>query len=453
MLTETATMLITLQSGDTEYDTARRAWNLTVNHRPALIVKARTAQDVAGAVKLAGEQGFGVAVQATGHGTVRPADNRAVLILTAGLDEIRVNAERQTAWVGAGVKWGAVIAATQAHGLTPLFGSSPEVGAVGYTLGGGLGWFGRKFGLAADSVLRFEVVLATGETVFASATEHADLFWALRGGGGAFGVVTGMEIKLYPVTLVYGGNLIYPIDMAREVYQFYREWVTTLPDEFTTAITLMNFPDFPAVPEFLRGKSALLVRGAYTGDVQQGAAHIQRWLDWRAPLANLFRPMPVTEMHTISNDPVDPVPSQTTTGYLRELSDAVIDTIIRYGTPRSGSSPLIFVEIRHMGGAIARADASLSAYSHREQMLNLYMVGMTPIIESVKLFKDYTAYFKRDLGVALTGGVYANFMEGEEARDRARDAFSPEAFARLVGVKAQYDPDNRFGYAFNIPVK
>lgn len=441
-----------IRPDDAGYDEARTAWNLTVHHRPALIVVAKNTQDVVSAVQFAANEGLSVAVQSTGHGTIRQADQDALLILTSGLNQLQVDAERQTAWVGAGLKWGEVVTAAQLHGLTPLFGASPIVGAVGYTVGGGVGWFGRKFGLAVDSVIRFEVVISNGEIINASATENSDLFWAICGGGGAFGVITRMEIKLYPVTQVYGGNLLYPVEAAKDVYRFYREWIKTLPDEFTTSIVLMNFPNFQSVPEFLRGTTGVMIRGAYVGSVQEGAAYIQQWLDWRVPTANMFQPMPVSEMHTISNDPVDPVPSMTTGAYLRELSDAAIDSIIRYGVQRNGSAPLIFVEVRHMGGAISRIDSNANAFSHRDQSLNLYMVGMTPIPDTMTLFKHYTRQFKRDLTSALSGGAYLNFLEGAEARGRVREGYTPEKFERLKAIKAKYDPDNRFGYSYNIPV-
>ncbi len=439
--------------GETGYDEARKAWNLTVNHRPAWIVVAQTAQDVAAAVRAAAADGLSVAVQSTGHGTVRAADEHAALIITSALKDITVDPEQQTAWIGAGLKWGEVVAQTQSHGLTPLFGSSPTVGAVGYTLGGGVGWFGRKFGLATDSVVRFEVVDANGAILNVSADEHPELFWAMRGGGGAFAVVTAMEIQLYPVPAVYGGNLLYPIEMAGDVYRFYREWITTLPDEFTSSIVLMNFPNMDIVPEFLRGKSAMLVRGAYVGAAAQGAAYLQPWLDWRAPMANLFGTLPVSEMRTISNDPPDPMPSMTSAAYLRELSDDAIDTIIRYGLGEGGQPPLILIEIRHMGGAIARVNPDANAYSHRDETLNLYMVGVTPVPQAAEFFKQYTGQFKQELGAALSGSVYMNFLEGEEARARIRDAYTAEKFERLTAIKTQYDPQNRFGYAFDIPVK
>jgi FAD/FMN-containing dehydrogenase len=243
-----------------QYNQARQAWNLSVDQRPAVIVVAQSAEDVSQAVRFARRQGLGIAVQSGGHGVVRPADE-ALLIVTNQLRQLRVDAETQRAWIGTGLKWGMVLAKAQEFGLAPLLGSSPDVGVVGYTLGGGMGWLARKYGLSADSVIAIELVTAEGEILQVSQEHNRDLFWGLRGGGGSFGVVTGMEIQLYPVRTVYGGNLIYPAELAREVIARYRDWIANVPDELTSSFAIMNFPLIPAVPEFLRGKSVVMVRG------------------------------------------------------------------------------------------------------------------------------------------------------------------------------------------------
>ena len=292
---------------DPRYDELRLAWNRSVVQYPAVIVQAECAADVAEAVRFAQQAGLGVAVQATGHGNVRPA-NGALLILTAGLNGVQVDDVARTAWVEAGVKWGAVLEKAQAVGLAPLLGSSPDVGAIGYTLGGGMGWLARKYGLSADHVLRFEVVTADGQLRYASASENSDLFWGLRGGGGSLGIVTGMEIELFPVTTVYGGNLFYPFEMAREVFVHYREWVATAPEELTSSIVIMNFPPIPAIPEPLRGQTFVMVRGCYSGPVAEGERLLEHWRTWRTPFIDDFKTMPFSAVATISNDPVDPMP-------------------------------------------------------------------------------------------------------------------------------------------------
>lgn len=434
---------------DPQYDEARRAWNLTVNQHPALIVVAASAADVVEATQFAMRENLTISVQSTGHGIVHPA-NDSLLIITSKMKKIQVDADSQTAWIEAGAKWGEVLEKTQAVGLAPLLGSSPDVGVVGYTLGGGFGWLGRKYGLATDSVRFFELVTGNGRLLRASAEENSELFWGLRGGGGSLGIITGMEIKLYPVSTVYGGNLIYPIQAAKEVYSRYRDWIASAPDELTSSIVLMNFPPMPLVPEILRGQSFVIVRGCYCGPVEQGEALVQPWRDWRTPFIDDFKVMPFSQVATISNDPVDPIPALSTGAWLRELSDEAIDVLIRYGFPGNGPSPLIFAEVRHVGGAVARVNSQANAYGNRDAALLLQMVGVTPTPEAYGHLVRYTNQIKEQLQPYLTGGVYMNFLEGEESQQRVKDGYSPETYQRLTALKTAYDPNNRLRSGFNI---
>ncbi|GIK36811.1 MAG: FAD-linked oxidase [Chloroflexota bacterium] len=435
---------------DPQYDEARQAWNLSVDQRPAMIVIADGVEDVVGAVRFATQAGLNLTVQGTGHGVVRPA-NDSLLLITSKMKTVRVDAAAQTAWVEAGVKWGEVLEKTQAVGLAPLLGSSPDVGVVGYTLGGGYGWLGRKYGLATDSVRFFELVTADGRLLRASETENSDLFWGLRGGGGSFGIITGMEIKLYPVSTVYGGNLFYPLSMAKEVYARYRDWITSVPDELTSSIVIMNYPPIPEIPEFLRGQSFVIIRGLYCGPVQEGEALLQSWRDWRAPYFDGWRVMPFSEVGTVSAEPLDPMPIHSSGAWLAELSDEVIDILLRTVAPGSnGPSPLIFAEIRHVGGAVARVSPQASAYGNRDAAFLLHLLGVTPTPEAYRQLAQYTGQIKEQLRPYLTGGVYMNFLEGEESQRRVESGYAPEAYRRLAALKAAYDPDNRLRSGFNI---
>ncbi len=314
-----------------------------------------------------------------------------------------------------------------------------------------MGWLARKYGLSADSVNSFELVTADGEVLRASRTENPDLFWGLRGGGGGgFGIVTGMEIRLYPVSTVYGGNLIYPVEAAREVLARYREWVACVPDGLTSSVVLMNFPPIPDVPEFLRGQSFVMVRGCYCGPIQEGEVLVRHWREWRTPLVDDFKAMPFGQVAFISNDPVDPVPAKSTGAWLRELTDGAVDVLIQYTVPTDGPPTLMFAEVRHAGGAIGRVAPDEGAYSHRDAGFSLQMVGFTPSEGARRDFETYTDRFKGDLGSYLTGGVYINFLEGEEARKRTRDAYSPEAYRRLAALKARMDPGNVFNHGLDV---
>ena len=433
---------------DPRYSEARQAWNRTVVQHPAVIVIAENSADVVEAVRFARESGLRVAVQATGHGNVRPADG-ALLILTSAMQELRVDATTQTAWVGAGVKWGRVLAAAQAVGLAPLLGSSPDVGAVGYTLGGGMGWLARQYGLSADHVRRFEVVTVDGQLRPASADENRDLFWGLRGGGGSLGIVTGMEIELFPLTTVYAGNLFYPMAMAREVLRHYRAWVATLPETLTSSIVIMNFPPIPEVPEPLRGQSFVLVRGCFTGSVAEGEALLESWRRWRTPLIDDFKAMPFSNAGKISDEPEEPMPAFSTAAWLHSLSDEVIDALVQYG-PAANGSPLAVIEIRHAGGAVKRVQPGSVAFSNRDAEHLIHMIGMTPTPDAQRAVSQYTGQFKQAIQGSLTGTVYMNLIEGEESQQRIQDGYKPEAYARLQTLKAKYDADNRLGFGFNI---
>jgi hypothetical protein len=435
--------------GDEVYDTARRGWNLAVDQYPAVIVVAKNAADVSAAIRFAQSQGLKVAVTATGHGVIRKADN-SLLIDTSKMAEVSVNAAARTAWIGAGTRWGAVLGAAQAVGLAPLLGSSPDVGAIGYTLGGGMGWLVRKYGLSADSVNYFDLVTAEGEQIRASAMQHADLFWGLRGGGGNFGVVTGMEIQLYPVTTVYGGNLFYPIDSAKEVFARYREWITKVPDELTSSIVIMNFPPFPAVPEFLRGMTFVMIRGCYSGPIGEGETLLQYWREWKKPLIDDFKAMPFSQVAMISNDPLDPIPAFTSGAWLQDLSAEAADTLIQYTVPRNGPPVLMFIEVRHAGGAIAAVDPRSAAYGNREALFGLLAVAAVPTPQIHAGVSQYITQLKLELKPHLHGGVYMNFLEGDEARKFTRQGFSTDAFSRLEMVKAKYDPQNLFNHSYDI---
>lgn len=435
--------------GDDHYDTARRAWNLSVDQYPTAILLAENAADISQGIIYAEEHNLGVAVQSTGHGVVKPADN-CLLILTSKMKEIQVDEKKQIAYIGAGAKWGQVLEESQQHGLAPLLGSSPDVGVVGYTLGGGMGWLARKFGLATDSVRFFDVVTADGQLLRASATENSDLFWGLRGGGGSLGIVIGMEINLFPINTVYAGNLIYPIEIGNEVFEFYRDWLAYAPEELTSSIVIMNFPKLPEIPELFRGISTVMLRGCYCGSIEQGEALINEWRKWQAPMVDDFKSMPFSQVASISNDPVDPVAGLSTGGWIRELSDESIEMLIQYGVGMNGNSPITVTEVRHAGGAIAKVDPNLTAYSHRNEHFLLQLIGLTPTFEARQYLQNYINQFKTDLAPHLSGNVYMNFLEGDESQERIQNAYSTEAFLKLKEIKRKYDPKNRIRFSFNI---
>ena len=251
-----------LQPGEEGYKQASTAWNLHAQQSPALIVMAADVEDLIAAVQFAGDARMGVGVMATGHGVGNPC-NGGLLINTSGMRGVKVNPVSQTVLVEAGALWNDVIPAAQAHGLAGLVGSAPHVGVVGYTLGGGFGYLGRKYGLNAASVTAADIVTADGKLIHVSADEHAELFRGLKGSAGNLGIVASLEFRLYPLISVYGGAVFYPAEQAREALGLYARWAVNLPDEITAAFAFMNIPPLPSVPAPLRGRSVVVIKGCY----------------------------------------------------------------------------------------------------------------------------------------------------------------------------------------------
>jgi hypothetical protein len=319
------------------------------------------------------------------------------------------------------------------------------VGVVGYTLGGGVGWLARQYGLAIDSVRWIDLVTPDGQLRRASPTENSDLFWALRGGGGNFGVVTALEFNLYPVAAVYGGSLTYPLEHIGEALRFYRDWVKTVPEALTSSLTIFKYPPLPHFPAELRGKIVAIMRAAYTGSATQGQALLRPWLDWQAPAQNTFHEMPFIEVGAISDDPVNPVASSNTNVLFDALSDAAIDTILRHAT--DPGSPLLFSELRHVGGAVSRVDTS-SAQSNRDATFLLHMAGATPTPEMSQAFGAYITRYKEALRPHTRGGLYLNFTGGSDAHNRIKEAYPVDTLNRLAALKEKYDPDHLFRYSY-----
>lgn len=440
-----------LTATDSGYDAARAAWNVVVQQRPAVIVVPESDADIVAAVRFARAAGLRVAIQATGHGVARPADD-AVLIVTAKLDAVTIDPAARTARISAGAKWGAVLAPAQEHGLAPLLGSTTDVGAVGYTLGGGIGWLARRYGLASDSVRSFDLVAPDGSLVHTSADQRPELFWALKGGGGGtLGVVTAMEIELYPVRTVYAGNLLYPADMAREVMTRWREWAAGASDELTSSVVLMNFPPFEEVPEPIRGKSFVIVRGCWSGDLAEGEALVDQWRSWRAPVLDMFGPMPFSAADAISNDPVDPMPAMVTSEWFDTLPDEAIDILVKATVLEPGRQPsLVFSEIRHAGGAIRTNAAKAANDRGRSGEFLLEMVGFVPHPHAGLALEAHLRHTRLALAPFVTGATYLNFTEGREKQERSAAAYSPEHLRRLQAVKTSVDPDDRFSHGFGI---
>jgi FAD/FMN-containing dehydrogenase len=334
--------------GEEGYEEASRAWNLAAHQSPALVVVANGAADVMAAVRFAWEGGLGVGVMATGHGVSAACDG-GVLINTSGMRGVRVDPLARTARVEAGALWTDLIHESQVHGQAGLLGSTSYVGIVGYTMGGGFGWLGRKYGFNAASVREADLVTADGELVRVSAEEHPDLFWGLGGGGGNFGIVTSLKFDLYPIGMLYGGNLIYPVEKAREVLNAYARWSADLPDEMTSGVAFLNVPPLPALPELLRGKSVIALRGCYCGETPGDGEELVRPMreELGEPIMDTFGMMPYAAMDSISMDPVDPMGT-------RQHSELMSDLSRGYRDARRGSRRRFWLAPDRAGDPAAR---------------------------------------------------------------------------------------------------
>ena len=338
--------------GDAGYDEARQAWNLYVDQQPSLIVMPESAIDVVKAVRFARAEGLRVAPQGTGHGASSLESlEGAMLLKTSRMRRVDIYPSSRTARVEAGAEWHEVTVPAAEHGLATLAGSAADVGVVGYTLGGGMGWLARRYGMAANSVTAVEIVTPDGRLVRSDADNEPELLWAVRGGGGQVGIVTALEFNLYPVRELYAGTLFFPIERSAEVLHAWREWTDTVPEEVTSVGRLLQFPPIPDLPDFLRGKRFVVVEAAYIGDEFEGAELI-RPLRELGPDMDTFAMIPAPALQELHMDPPQPVPGQGDGTFLDELPSAAIDAIVAAVGPGSGSA-LLSVEIRHCGGAMA----------------------------------------------------------------------------------------------------
>jgi UDP-N-acetylenolpyruvoylglucosamine reductase len=436
---------------DTGYREASKAWNLNAVQRPAVVVMAETSEDVMLAVRFARDTGMGIGVMATGHGVGTPCDG-GLLINTSRMRGVTINPLIQTARVEAGALWKDVIPKAALYGLAGLAGSASHVGVVGYTMGGGFGWLGRKFGLNSSSVTKAEVVTADGELLHVSETHNPKLFWGLKGGGGNFGVVTALEFKLYPLTRVFGGSAFYPLEQAEQVLSHYAQWSRDLPDELTAAVAFAKLPPKPSLPKPLQGQSVIVLKGCYCGEnPQDGARLFQPMREGLGqPIIDTFKEIPVTEMDTISMDPVDPLGVFQHHELLVDLSPATIVDLVQVAGAGSGS-PLTMVEVRQLGGALERNPERLNPLGSGKARYSLNAIGATFTPEMEQAVKRRLAKLAETTRPYQTQETFLNFMEVNPTPERVRAAYPVEDWKRLVALKNKYDPQNLFRFNRNIP--
>ncbi len=422
-----------LAPGHPRYDSERTGFNRIVDHRPALVVVPADVTDVQAAVRHAAERDLPIVIHATGHGGTVPADG-ALMIATRRLDAVTVDPVARTATVAAGVRWRQVIDAAAPHGLAPLNGSSPSVGAISYTLGGGLGPVARTFGYAADHVRRFRLVTAGGALHTVGPDEHPDLFWALRGGKSGFGVVVEMEIGLVPLPRLYGGALFFDGADALRVVAGWRQWLETVPEELTSSLALVRLPT--EVPPPLGDRFAVHVRVAHTGPAEEGERLLRPLRALATPIVDDVGEMPYTDVAAIHRDPDGPLSYHEHSEFLRDLDAAGVDAFLAAAVPAADHG--LLVELRHLGGALARPPEVPNAIDHRDAafcLMALTPAGADP--HARKLLMKAVAPW-------ATGGVYVNFLSGPDAVADIHRAHTPPTRARLRAVRRAHDPAGRF---------
>jgi len=425
---------------DPGWNEARLAWNLAADQRPAAVVFAESVDDVVAVVEHARDHDLHVTTQGTGH-FANSLDSLAdtILLKTSRLRGVEVDPDSRTARVEAGVLWEQVSLAAAEHGLAALAGSSPDVGVIGYTLGGGLGWLARRYGLAANSVVAGELVTADGRRVRADRDNEPDLFWAVRGGGGSFGIVTALEFALYPVTEVYAGILFFPFERAAEILKAWRSWADGTPREVTSVGRLMQFPPIPELPEALRGQSFVIVEATLIGSEEDGAALLQP-LRELGPVMDTFATIPVEELRHLHMDPPGPVPGAGDGLSLDDVTPETINALVAVAGPGSGS-PLVSVELRQLGGAVAEESPEHGAVGALDTGFALFAVGMAVDAEMRDLVEDRVAALKDALRPWTADRRYFNF--GDSPGD-GESFYTPETYRALQWVKTAYDPAELF---------
>ena len=454
MLTTTHTHLSEALTGavvlpdDPRWDDARSAFNLLLDQRPAAVAFPVDECDVAAAVKYARRAGLRVAPQATAHnqGPLGEMEN-TLLLNVSRLQEVHVDAGARRVRVGAGVKWDRVAPRLSAHGLAGLHGSSPDVGIAGYSLGGGMGWLARKHGLQSNAVTALELVTADGTLVRADHEHHADLFWALRGGGGNFGVVTAIEFEVHPVDELYAGALFFPFERSSEVLHAWSALLPSLPDELMSWASLIHFPPIPEVPAYARGRSFAVVMAAFLGSEAEGRELLRPLRDL-GPERDSLAIVPPVVLGDLAMDPLDPLPFHLSSRLMDGLPPRTVDALVGAVGPDSGRGPaLTMLQFRHMGGALARETPDAGARATLPGEVSMTALGVVPDAHADREVRSAI----EDVQAAVArhdAGQYPNFVE--EKAD-ASAFFSADTWARLRDVKARYDGGDLFAGNHHVP--
>jgi FAD/FMN-containing dehydrogenase len=431
---------------DPDWATARHSFNVALDLQPTAVAFPLDEPDVVTVVNYARERGLRIAPQATGHnpGPLGSLDD-TILVDVSEMQEVSIDPGAQRVRVGAGVKWDRVAPQLSEYGLAGLHGSSPDVGIAGYSLGGGMGWLARKYGLQTNSVTALELVTADGRRVRTDATHEPDLFWALRGGNGNFGVVTAIEFAVYPVEELYAGVMFFPFERTAEVLHTWGALLPSFPDELMTWASILHFPDAPFVPEAVRGGSYVVVYGVLLGEEREGR-ELLRAVRELGPAIDTFAMVPPAELGDLAMDPPDPLPIESAHALLEELAPDAVDAFVRAAGPGSDSS-VAMLQFRHMGGALARRSPGAGARATLPGTVSMFSLGVPTDEESAAALHASLEAVER-AALPYRAGHYPNFVE--EPAD-ASSFFDAETWVRLRAAKAHYDRADLFKGNHHIP--
>jgi FAD/FMN-containing dehydrogenase len=430
-----------IRPGDERYDEARVVFNVGIDRRPAVIARCATPADVAEALRMARDGGLAVAVRSGGHSVAGFSVNDGGLVVDVRpMKDIRVDPEARTVTVGGGVTWSEFDRATQEFGLATTGGRVSTTGVAGLTLGGGSGWLERSYGLSCDNLRSVDLVTADGTPVTAGATEEPDLFWALHGGGGNFGIATSFTFDLHPLgPQVLAGLLLWPGTVGRDAALAYRDFAAAAPDALGSALVFLTAPPEPFVPAHLQGTTVAAVALLWAGEVDDGVAAV-RPLRGLRPEVDLVGPMPYAAFQSMLDNPPG-YHQYWSADYCDSMPDEAIDVFVKYGSDRP--SPLTQQLLVPWGGAVARVPEGATPLSHRDVPWIAHPFATWDGAEATEENIAWARNFRRDIERYANGGVYLNFIGGE-GQDRIRAAYGPENYARLAAVKRRFDPENLF---------
>jgi FAD/FMN-containing dehydrogenase len=424
--------------GNDGWDAARQAWNLTADQRPAAVAFAESAADIAAAARFAAERGLRVAAQGTGHGACSLGDlSDTVLVKTVRMAGVEIDRERRLARVQAGALWGDVVVDAAEAGLAALHGSAVDVAAVGYTLGGGIGWLAREHGLACNRVTALDVVTADGERRRVDADSDPDLFWAMRGGGGSFALVSALEFELLPIVEAHAGMLAWPGERGEEILEAWRDWTRELPDSITSTFRWLQLPPLPEVPEPLRGRPTVAITAACDGPAAEAAELLAPLRALGATTIDSFATIPAADLRRLNGDPEQPTPAQGDHTLLAELGNETVSRLCAVAGP-DARTPLVVVELRHLGGALARAPEGAGALAKLDGEFVLFAFGMPMSPADRPAIRSALDAVLDAVAPAASGG-YLNFAD--TAIDTAT-AFPDATWRRLRAIKTAVDPAN-----------